>query len=522
MAEKVSILIAEDQDLARLGLKTLLGKVDGVEVVGEAVDGEEIVLLADKFSPGIILMDIGLPKLDGIEATQRIKTSHPSTRIIMFTSDESDDTVLAALRAGADGYCIKTRDLDQLSKAINSVLEGNAWMDREVASRLLKAQVASRGAPTKEVQPAAKDGETQSGLHVQILTLMGQGLTKDQIADKLAIPSAVVESTVRDILSGGLSASGKAQSANNTLDTRSADDPSRMRPKRDLVPGTKFASDKFLIKGIIGEGGMSVVYDAHHEYSERRVAIKVLKENLVDNEDSLARFQREAKAMCAIVHQNLVTVYDSGLTDYGQPYIVMDYLDGMSLEEYLDDATSRPHPMELVSIFCQVCEALEAAHKKELVHRDLKPSNIMLIEDEEGNAVVKLVDFGIAKFMTDHPEKRLTQAGEVFGTPPFMSPEQCKGEDLDSRSDIYSLGCVMYEAFTGERAFDAPSLYQVLTMQVTETPSKQPFRTTKSNLMKELEKIVFHCLEKQPNKRPVSAIHVKQALVQAYKSTRGK
>ncbi|MBX9693811.1 MAG: protein kinase [Cyanobacteria bacterium] len=518
MAEKVSILIAEDQDLARLGLKTLLGKVEGVEVVGEAVDGEEIVDLAEKYAPGIILMDIGLPKIDGIEATQKIKAVHPTTRIIMFTSDESDDTVLAALRAGADGYCVKTRDLDQLSKAINSVLEGNAWMDPAVASRLLKAQVSSRGtSPQAEVTTNNKeeDNGASGNMNVQILTLLGQGLSKDQIAERLTIPVSLVETTVRQILSGGLS-------GDSTVDTRSQDDSSRMRSTRELTPGTKFASDKYLIKGILGEGGMSVVYDAHHDYSERRVAIKVLKDNLVDNEDSMARFKREAKAMCAIVHPNLVTVYDSGLTDYGQPYIVMDFLEGMSLEQYLDDATCQPHPMELVSIFCQVCEALDAAHKKDLVHRDLKPSNIMLIEDAEGNAVVKLVDFGIAKFMGDNPEKRLTQAGEVFGTPPFMSPEQCKGEDLDSRSDIYSLGCVMYEAFTGERAFDAPSLYQVLTMQVTETPSRHPFKTSKSNLMKELEKIVFHCLEKQPSKRPTTAIHVKQALIAAYKATRGK
>src|SRR5690606_7419837 len=136
----------------------------------------------------------------------------------------------------------------------------------------------------------------------------------------------------------------------------------------------------------------------------------------------------------SIQHKYLVTVYDSGVTENGQPYIIMDYLDGMSLEEFMEDEP--PETLELITIFSQVCEALDAAHRKNLVHRDLKPSNIMLVANEEGDPEVKLVDFGIAKFMKDDPDMRLTQAGEVFGTPPFMSPEQCKGEDLDPRSDI--------------------------------------------------------------------------------------
>ncbi|MBK9144667.1 MAG: protein kinase [Candidatus Melainabacteria bacterium] len=514
MADRVTIVVAEDQELTRLGLKLALGKIEGVEVVGEAADGQQVIDVATEVRPNIILMDIGLPVHDGIYATQVIKGSHPETRIIMFTSDETDDTIFAALNAGADGYCLKKISTDQLSIAINSVMMGAAWLDPGVANRVLRAQRsmgAGGGAPAAQQEQTATG--SISNKHVEVLKLIEKGLGKEQIASTLGISVSDVEGSLREILGGVLTGGGQASQASQPP----GGDTAAVLNKDDLRPGALFA-DKYLIKSVIGEGGMSVVYDAQHEYMNRRVAIKMLHDKLAGDQEIVTRFKQEARTSAAVQHPNLVTVYDSGITSGGQPYIVMDYLDGLNLQEYIEKG--QPDTGELIAIFCQVCDALEAAHKAGLVHRDLKPSNIMLIPDERGNAFVKLVDFGIAKFVHEQQDIRLTQTGQVFGTPAFMSPEQCRSESLDVRTDIYSLGCVMYEAFTAERAFVGKSVFEVLTMHVSEYPSRLPFLAAGTVIMSELEKIIFLCLNKEKDQRPDSARRLKQMLVGAYNTTK--
>ncbi|MBZ0188134.1 MAG: protein kinase [Candidatus Obscuribacterales bacterium] len=513
MADRVSILVAEDQELTRLGLKLALGKIDGVDVIGEAADGQAVIDLAGELKPHIILMDIGLPIHDGIYATQKIKSTLPETRIIMFTSDETDDTIFAALNAGADGYCLKKISTDQLSIAINSVMMGAAWLDPGVANRVLRAQRSGGAkAPEKQVPTSTAATSSLSGRHIEVLQMIEKGHGKDLIAVKLKISVAEVDTCLKEILSGVLT--GGSQDSQTTPSVF-ADGATVMSGKDDLRPGARFA-EKYVIKSVIGEGGMSIVYDAQHEYMDRRVAIKMLHEKLANDKEIVNRFRHEARASSAVQHQNLVAVYDSGVTANGQPYIVMDYLDGMNLQEYIEKG--QPDTGELIAIFCQVCDALEAAHKTGLIHRDLKPSNIMLIPDDKGNAFVKLVDFGIAKFVHEQQDIRLTQTGQVFGTPAFMSPEQCRSEDLDVRTDMYSLGCVMYEAFTNERAFVGKSVFEVLSMHVSEYPSRVPFLVPGTVIMSELERIVFRCINKDKEQRPASAQQLKHMLVSAYKT----
>jgi eukaryotic-like serine/threonine-protein kinase len=270
------------------------------------------------------------------------------------------------------------------------------------------------------------------------------------------------------------------------------------QPESDPMIGSYFA-ERFQILSKLGAGGMGSVYKAKHLLMDKIVALKVLEK--VDGE-SARRFQMEAKLACQLQHPNIINVSDFGISAEGQPYLVMDYLEGQSLGDVvLKEKTVRFK--RALKIFLQACDALNYAHKRRLIHRDLKPGNLMLINDESGAEVVKLVDFGIAK--KTHEETNslaLTRTGEVFGSPMYMSPEQCLGLKLDSRTDIYSLGCVMYEVVTGQPPFQASGLLEILNKHTTEDPV--PFHQTNPNLQSvpiEFEKIVFTAMQRDLDRR---------------------
>ena len=198
----------------------------------------------------------------------------------------------------------------------------------------------------------------------------------------------------------------------------------------------------FEILGTLGEGAMGIVYKARHLLLDKVVAIKVLKEEYTSQSKIFLRFQQEARTTSHLSHENIASVHDFGLTEGGHPFIVMDYVEGVTLAGLIEEMKVLPEDVAL-SIFQQICRALVHAHENNVIHRDLKPSNIILQKRASGEWHAKVVDFGIAKVMIesedDHSPK-LTQTGEIFGTPLYMSPEQCQGQKVDQRSDIYSLG----------------------------------------------------------------------------------
>jgi serine/threonine protein kinase len=252
-----------------------------------------------------------------------------------------------------------------------------------------------------------------------------------------------------------------------------------------------------------GDGGMSVVYRAiDTEDGDKPVALKLLKEELSRDASVVERFQREVAAMKTLTHQNIVHIFDSGVTTTGIPYFVSEYVDGGTLEE----ATRREGhlPVERSRrIILQICKALEFAHARGIVHRDIKPSNILLCHDAEGNEVAKLADFGIAKPPSTEPlfNTDLTRTGMILGSPAYMSPEQCRGYSVDERSDIYSLGCVMYETLTGSSPFAAENPIKAIIRHLDESP--QPFAVShiKLGIPSGLEEVVMKCLEKEPKDR---------------------
>ena len=259
---------------------------------------------------------------------------------------------------------------------------------------------------------------------------------------------------------------------------------------------------------VIGEGGMSVVYRARHQHLNRQVAIKFLHAHLVSSRNNLERFKQEARSVSQLEHRGVVRVYDFGLSKSGRPYIVMDLLKGRSLSQLIKDTIAETGaalaPSRALPIFIQIAEALAYTHNKGIVHRDLKPSNIIILDKAPGDTKedeIRILDFGIAKLLphagTDGAA--LTQTGEVFGSPLYMSPEQCKGEKLDSRSDIYSMGCLMYETLTGKTPISGANMLEILYRHMNEMP--KPMKGQVANLSGQLESLVFKTLAKDPRDR---------------------
>ncbi|HHH30522.1 MAG TPA: serine/threonine protein kinase [Polyangiaceae bacterium] len=261
--------------------------------------------------------------------------------------------------------------------------------------------------------------------------------------------------------------------------------------------GTK-VDNRYIIKSLLGQGGMGVVYLAVHEALDRQVAIKVLKPDVSRDEKIISRFRREARAASAIGSPHICDVSDFGTLEDGSTYFVMEMLDGPSLSSILK---GKPLKTErILKIGAQLAEALGAAHARQIVHRDLKPDNVHLVKHGDDPEFVKVLDFGIAK-VANTGETKLTQAGQVFGTPHYMSPEQCAGHEVDLRTDIYALGVMLYEMACGKVPFDADTLMGLLTKHVYEQPIPPRKLPAAVDLPAGLEAVILKCLAKKPSSR---------------------
>lgn len=311
--------------------------------------------------------------------------------------------------------------------------------------------------------------------------------------------------------------SGPNQEEDNELTVRTAashipvDEQLSVGMAVDPIVGTRLAG-RYMVLERLGSGGMAVVYKARQEMMDRIVAIKTLKVGLLTDPVILKRFEREAKALAKLNHANIVTVFDAIVTPQGQPYFVMDYLSGKSLADLLREKGAIPVE-RAQHIILQVCDALNHAHHKEIVHRDLKPANIMIEDGQNGTDLIKVVDFGLAKIGED--AQRLTQTGEVWGSPLYMSPEQCQGKDLDARSDIYSFGVVMYHTLTGRVPFEGTSFIDTMNKHLNDSPP--PFSRVRPDLSncELIERCIMRALEKDPDKRYQTVSELKTDLLAA-------
>ncbi len=267
---------------------------------------------------------------------------------------------------------------------------------------------------------------------------------------------------------------------------------------------------RYKIIRLLGKGGMGAVYLGQHMVIGKQVAIKFLRADLTDNSDMIERFYREARAAAEIGHRNIIDVTDVGQYAEGEFYLIMEYLEGQNLAEVL----ARTGPLDLATA-CGVLEpvllALGAAHEKGIVHRDLKPENIFLVRASYGDPIIKLIDFGISKFIRETRPSRLTRTGFTLGTPAYMSPEHVRSPKyIDHRSDLFSIGVIFYELLTGSLPFDGDDYYQLLSSILTTDP--KPLSASRSDLPEKVNTLIAGLLSKEPEQRPETTTALIEAI----------
>ena len=296
-------------------------------------------------------------------------------------------------------------------------------------------------------------------------------------------------------------------SAATELDTVPAPPEAEASATSGALVGTLLA-DRYRIEQLLGEGGMGQVYRAQHVHMRKTVAIKVLHRELTMQPEIVARFEREAVAAARIEHPHVAAATDFGQLPDGSFYLVLEFIEGRSLTALLAEHGRLP-PARALAIARQVCDALDAAHSAGIVHRDLKPDNVMLLAREGDADFVKVLDFGIAKLQSDDTsgQPALTKAGTVFGTPEYMAPEQAQGAGVDARSDLYTLGMMLYEMLSGATAFKDDQLVVVLTRQMTADPPPLP-----DDVDPATRELVMTLLKKKPAERVQTAAELRDRI----------
>jgi len=272
-----------------------------------------------------------------------------------------------------------------------------------------------------------------------------------------------------------------------------------------MLSGT-VVGDRYQIEKEVGRGARGVIFKASD--SGRSVAVKILVDDMLNDETAFDRFTTEAKTALSLKHPNIIDVFDFGLTDDGQAFLVMDYCDGCTLQQVLD-VEKRLNLPRALNIFLQIVNALCYAHSKGMIHRDIKPENIVLQNDAKVDQV-KVVDFGIAKKFSLLPGVDLASEGQALGTPGYMSPEQAMGErHIDARSDIYSLGCLMYTTLAGVLPIDGSSAEEILSRHISVEPVPLSLACPGALLPANVQEVVMRAIKKFPEERYQTAEQLK-------------
>ena len=273
---------------------------------------------------------------------------------------------------------------------------------------------------------------------------------------------------------------------------------------RDPLIG-RVLDGRFEVREPLGRGGMGTVYRAIQLSVDREVAIKVVHPKLADDRQAAKRFLREARLASRLNQPSVVQVIDFGQTDDGVLYLVMELLRGRTLAK--EQAGQRLALKRVLAIGGQLCDALEAAHAQGIVHRDLKPGNIVVLADPPGRDLLKVLDFGLAKSLVTDTSSKVTNTDAILGTPLYMSPEQVQGKGSEPRSDLYALGCILYELLTGAPPFVDPSVNLILAKHLSEPPPPLP-----ASVPPRLRALVAQLLAKDPAERPATAADARAVL----------
>jgi eukaryotic-like serine/threonine-protein kinase len=282
---------------------------------------------------------------------------------------------------------------------------------------------------------------------------------------------------------------------------------------KDIAPGTMVG--EYRIEGKLGEGGFGAVYKAVHPLIGKLAAVKVLGRQFSANPGMVSRFIAEARAVNQIKHRNIIDIFSFGQLPDGRQYYQMELLDGLPFDQYLDQQ-KRLTLAQAQPILRGIARALDAAHGKGILHRDLKPDNVFLVFDEDGHVEPKLLDFGLVKLLSDGGSgSHKTKTGTPMGTPYYMSPEQCRGKDVDRRTDVYSFGAMVFQILTGEIPFNGESAMDVLFKHMTNEPPKASERYP--GLPPQVDAPLIKMMAKEPQDRPAT---VGEALDLLYRAAR--
>jgi CheY-like chemotaxis protein len=421
------LLLVDDNEALRRSLRRAL-TAEGHEVV-EASNGREAVQRAKEEDFDLILSDVRMPDMDGVELLRSIHERDADLPVLLITGDPELGTAMKAVEYGALEYLTKPVDLEKLKASTLRALA--LRKQRLLAKRALEAQ--STGRRTVSSQMAKVEGFTGA-------------------------------------LLGG----------------------------------------RYRVGNLIGVGGMGSVYEAEREdLAQMRVAIKILHPSVGARADLVMRFRREAETVATIDHPNIVRILDFQTPRDEPAFLVMERLHGEPLGEAIG-RDGRFSAERAAFVASQVLSALAAAHGSNVVHRDLKPDNVFLTTMSGLRDIVKLLDFGVAKLMNARVNEKLTQTGSVLGTPAYMAPEQARGASVDHRSDLYAVGCMLYEALTGEPPFSAPN-YNALLFEIQKgVPT--PLEVRRPDLDPAFAALVARAMAKNPAERFQTADAMEGAL----------
>ncbi len=437
-SREIRILIADDHPIFREGLAKIISRDPRLHVVAQAENGDEAVAYLTELRPDVAVLDLDMPERDGFAVTRAAQQAKLAVKVIILTSHNNEALFHSALDLGVAGYVLKDGAINEIVSAIRTVAAGRHYFSPELSTYLLNR--ANRAASLGEDKPTSGDLAPAESLGVSF----------------------------------------------RTFEHRSDPQISHYRLLKKL-----------------GAGGMGQVYLAEDPRLDRKVAVKLLTDEFNRDEDRLRRFIREAKAASALNHPNIITVYDIGQTESGAHFIATEYIEGKTLRHHIRHY--RMNLRQVLDSIVQVASALSTAHQAGIFHRDIKPENVMLRPD----GIVKVLDFGLAKVS----EKPLsvpyssaatvahtdTAPGTILGTVQYMSPEQGRGQEVDARTDIFSLGIVLYEMIAGRPPFVGESSTDVLVAILEKEPL--PLARFTDEAPAELQRIVSKCLRKERDDR---------------------
>ncbi|MCA1574855.1 MAG: protein kinase, partial [Acidobacteria bacterium] len=445
-SREIRVLIADDHPIFREGLAKVISRDARLHIVAQAENGDEAVAHLTELRPDVAVLDLDMPERDGFAVTRAAQQAKLAVKVIILTSHNNEALFHSALDLGVAGYVLKDSAINEIVGAIRAVAAGRHYFSPELSTYLLNR--ANRPANLAERKPSATD-----------------------------LPPA-----------------GAVGGSRRKFEPRSDPHISHYRVLKKL-----------------GVGGMGEVYLAEDLNLGRQVAVKVLSHKLTDNPEHLRRFEREARAASALNHPNILTVYEIGEAD-GAHFIATEFIEGESLSQRMERGAMGL--AEVLDIGIQIASALAAAHEARIVHRDIKRDNIMVREDH----VVKVLDFGLAKLVQQEAHQldsegitkalHKTTPGVVMGTAEYMSPEQARGHEVDERTDIWSLGVVLYRMVTGNTPFSGETISDVIASILKTDPP--PLVNEAEPVPRELEQIISKALRKNREDRYQ---HIKDLLI---------